>query len=315
MKRNYLIMTAAILCALSIAACGTEDKGGKNGNGTQTGETQESVVQTGEMQESSEQAGETHNSSEQAGETHNSSEQTGEMQDNGEQTGDSQTAAGNINVRIDEGKDEYMSEDGTLLLTVHTAIPVVAIADNEAASAAINGVVKDYDLMGVAAEEAREWAEEDYETRGKDNWYEGYVMDTSFAAKRQDSAVISFGINAYSYMGGAHPNAVEAGINFNPNTGERLTLADITVDESAARERIMAYILEEVKRMQAEEEGMFFEDYEENIGDILTEETWYLDKDGLHVIGNEYIISPHAAGILDFVIPYEKADFIKEEYR
>lgn len=305
MKRNYLIMTAAILCALSIAACGTEDNGGKNGNGTQTGETQESVVQTGEMQESSEQAGE----------THDSSEQTGEMQDNGEQAGDSQTAAGNINVRIDEGNDEYMSEDGTLLLTVHTALPVVTITDNEAATAAINEYLRNYDLMGVAAEEAREWAEEDFETRGKDNWYEGYAMDTSFAAKRQDSAVISFGINAYSYMGGAHPNAVEAGINFNPNTGERLTLADITVDESAARDRIMAYILEEVKRMQAEEEGMFFEDYEENIGDILTEETWYLDKDGLHVIGNEYIISPHAAGILDFVIPYEKADFIKEEYR
>ena len=60
---------------------------------------------------------------------------------------------------------------------------------------------------------------------------------------------------------------------------------------------------------------MFYEDYEESIGDILTEETWYLGEDGFHIIVNEYIIAPHAAGILDFVIPYGEADFLKEEYR
>ena len=43
--------------------------------------------------------------------------------------------------------------------------------------------------------------------------------------------------------------------------------------------------------------------------------TGYLGDDGFHIIVNEYIISPHAAGIMDFVIPYGKADFLKEEFR
>ena len=60
---------------------------------------------------------------------------------------------------------------------------------------------------------------------------------------------------------------------------------------------------------------MFYDDYEDKIGDALTEDTWYLGNDGLHIIVNEYIIAPHAAGSFDFVIPYEEADFLKDEFK
>ena len=217
---------------------------------------------------------------------------------------------GNLYIRLEEGTDEYKAEDGTVLLTVNSTWPVV-ISDNEEAAANINEYVASYDLLGISVDNALEWAEADYEVRGKENWY-GYVLDTKFSSARTDDSVISFVILAYSDMGGAHPNAVSAGLNFNPESGERLTLADVAIDEQKAVQAINEFILEETKKEEGE---MFFEGYEENIKDILTEDTWYLAEDGMHIIGNEYIISPHAAGILDFVIPYDKADFLKEEYR
>ncbi|NLL77749.1 MAG: DUF3298 and DUF4163 domain-containing protein [Clostridiales bacterium] len=217
-----------------------------------------------------------------------------------------------INISFAQKSEEYYAGNRTLLLRERATIPVVDIAGNEAASDAINRYVSTFDIQGMSVEEARKWAEEDYKARGQVNWY-GYEMETSYFSERADYAVISFLIDAYSYMGGAHPNSVEAALNFDPQTGKRLTLADVTIDERTAVRGITEAILEQTK--QEKYKDMLFEGYESSVGDLLTEDTWYLGKDGFHIIGNEYIISPHAAGILDFVIPYEKAVFLKDKYR
>lgn len=188
----------------------------------------------------------------------------------------------------------------------------MVIAGNKEASQAINEYIRNFNLHGMSVEDAKKWAEEDYITRGKDNWY-GYDMETVFSLNRADETVISFLVSASSYMGGAHPNTLEAALNFDPETGKRLTLADVTTDEKTAVKEIVNAILQQTK--QEKYSGMFFEGYESSVGDLLTEDTWYLGEDGFHIIGNEYIISPHAAGILNFMIPYAEAGFLKEKYR
>ena len=278
MRKNYFVLTALIISMLGIAGCAAKSEAAKS-------EAAKSEAAKSETAKSEAEAEET-------------------------------VIEESINIRMEQKKEEYKAEDGTLLLTCSETIPAVEISGNEEAAATINEYIKNYNETDNSPDvEILEWAEEDYKLRGKDNWYEGYVTDRSFTGERTDEAVISFLINSYSYTGGAHPNSVQAGLNFDTKTGRRLTLADIAIDENAARDKITEYILAEVRKREAEEEGMFFEDYEENIGDILSEDTWYLAENGMHIIGNEYIISPHAAGILDFVIPYEKADFLKEEYK
>lgn len=216
-----------------------------------------------------------------------------------------------INIYFDEKSEEYYAEDTTLLLTVKEKIPVVEISGNKEASDEINKYIRSFHLQGMSVEDARKWAEEDYITRGRDNWY-GYEMQTIYLKERADDMVISFLVSSYSYMGGAHGNTVEGALNFDSYTGRRLTLTDVTKDEKAAVREIMKEILEQTKTEKYKD--MLFEDYERSIGDLLTEDTWYLAEDGFHIIGNEYIISPHAAGILDFMIPYDKADFLKDQY-
>ena len=118
--------------------------------------------------------------------------------------------------------------------------------------------------------------------------------------------MISFSTIAYFDMGGAHPSASFSGVNFSTKTGKRLTLDDITMEKEAAVSAIQGFLLEETKK--EEYTDMFYDDYEDKIGDALTEDTW-------HIIVNEYIIAPHAAGSFDFVIPYEEADFLKDEFK
>lgn len=286
-KRNQMVMAVLILCVLAMTGCKKEE------TPENAGEVRKAELSGGEQQET---AAPQEKEPEQAG----------------------------ISVRMEEATKEHQAEDGTLLLTVHTSWPTVTIPGNAAAETAINQYVKERtfndggqkanSLLGPSPEEALQWAEEDYKLRGKENWH-GYELGIEYAVERADDAVISFAVQNYSYMGGAHPNTTLTGLNFSTKTRARLTLADVTTDEQAAVKAINQRILAQVEKEAAADEGMFFADYKENIGSILTEDTWYLAKDGMHVIGNTYIISPHAAGILDFFIPYKEADFLKPEYR
>lgn len=220
---------------------------------------------------------------------------------------------GNIHVQLETTTNEYKAEDGTVLLTVSRTIPVVT-TQNEAASNAINEYIRNNSVLGITTDDVLNWAKSDYKVRGKENWGEGYTMEIVYVPKRTDPLAISFLIQAATYMGGAHPSEFQAAVNFDTQTGRRLRLSDvISTDENTAKKEILAAILEQTK--QDPYKDMLWEGYESNIADLLTEDSWYLTEDGLHIIGNEYIISPYAAGILNFVIPYNDAKFLEKEYR
>lgn len=219
-----------------------------------------------------------------------------------------------IRIRLAESRRGHRARDGRLLLTVRAVRPMVEVRGNAAAGRAVTAYARSFSLPGMDSRTVARLAEADYAARGRENW-RGYMLDTQFVPVRADEAVISFLVTEFLDMGGAHPDTRAAGLNFSSHSGKRLRLDDVVLDKRAAVRQIHAFLLKEAKRKEAAGEAAFFEGYEKSIGELLTEDTWYLGRDGMHVIGNEYIVSPHAAGILDFVIPYGQADFLKEEYR
>lgn len=317
MRRNQLVITAVILCLLSLQACGSTKEAAQDGKKQGAADTvqNENAADAAQDEDTADavQAEDTADAV-QAEDTADTVQEAdaADVTQKADEAGAAQTD-GNIYIRYDEEKEEYEAEDGTVLLTVERTLPVVTITDHEEAAVKINETAAAF-IQDSAVDEIMEGAKADYEVRGKDNWY-GYAISSVFSSARTDRNVISFFMNGYSDTGGAHPNAVESGINFDPETGERLTLYDVTEEEQAAAEKIREIVLKQAEQMEAENEGMFFDDYRESIGDILTEDTWVLAEDGMHIIANEYLIAPHAAGIIDFVIPYEEADFLKEAYR
>ena len=219
-------------------------------------------------------------------------------------------AAGNIYVEMEESEMEFKAEDGTVVLKTDRTVPVVTISENEESAAAINEYINN--TWPDSDEEMLEAAKQAYADLGKENW-RAYASGTAFSSERADSEVVSFTVTYYWDMGGAHPNSGRSGLNFRTADGKKLALEDVMVNKEEEVAAIHEILLAETKK--EEYAGMLFEGYEESIADILTEDSWYLGEDGFHIIANEYIISPHAAGILDFVVPYGEAGFLKEEFK
>jgi len=216
--------------------------------------------------------------------------------------------------RVEELR-RFEAADGTLVLEVTGFFPSVVIEGNETATEAVNAFFEAEQAAFLDGEETQMMAAdamELYELNGADAAHLfPFVTERSYEQARLDEDVLSFVCEIYSDTGGAHPNMARMGLRFDAQTGKPLAFADVVEDEAAAR----AFIEEQLAAMaEADTTGMYFEDYADSLGDILTEDTWYFGEDGFRVIVNPYIITPYAAGIQELNIPYGEFPQLKAKY-
>ncbi len=266
-----------------------------------------------------------------------------------EQTGQAQEEAVAENGEVEEEKaagvqaetssireQQIKNTDNETLLTMKANMIYVTVPGNQEAEDAINRFFADrYASWQDTVNTYREMAEQDFETwcamKSEDNGEEGssqeggqeeaigpgswnsYELDRTYRVMRADEEIISIVEDDYEYTGGAHGNAVRVAYNFDAQTGKRMTLEEVASDLDEIRQKSVAYLGEKLPESKVAEE--LFGDYANHLEDILTDSTWYLDRNGLHVICNEYIITPHSAGILDFLLPYEEVDVVKERFQ
>lgn len=229
-----------------------------------------------------------------------------------------ETVLEEVTVEIGQAKKEELTdEDGTILLTASISSIYVTIPGNQEAEEAVNQFFADAEASyGDTVAEYLDMAREELalreaEEESVDGW-NGYELGREYSVKRADDQMISIVEDSYEYTGGAHPNAVRVAYNFDTQTGKRMELEDVASDLDEIRTETVAYLGNMLPESEYAE-GLF-EDYASHLEDILTDSTWYTDAEGFHVICNEYIITPHAAGILEFVLPYEEVDVVKSEY-
>ncbi len=225
-------------------------------------------------------------------------------------------------VRAETGRipeRQWKDAQGRLLLTVNEGSVQISIPQNPAAEEAVNGFFKNrkqaaQDMIA----EYRQMAQEDLALLGEEEealeYWMGYDLGWEYTVMRADEKMICIVEDSYEYTGGAHPNTVRCAYNFDTATGKQLSLEDIAKDLDTLRAESAAYMEE---RLQSPDyaDYLVFDDYRQHLDDILTDATWYTDEEGFHIICNEYIITPHAAGIFEFTLPYEEPDIVKEEYR
>lgn len=240
------------------------------------------------------------------------------------------TAAFQISYEMADGT--MQSDDGSITyLQYKFNMPKVVNEANPEAAEQINSYFtqRKEELLSDC-NEYYEWAKEDYQirvetaqedgTEAPDTDTFGYYSDCNYTVMRQDDQVISFQEQDTTYTGGAHGSNLVAGVTFDAKTGQRILLADLCEDAEAAKTEIDQILLQKAQEMQEKsiqdgDGGMFFEEYETYIPDVLTEDSWYLTEDGMTIVSNEYLLAPYAAGATYFELPYETCDFIKEVYR
>lgn len=218
----------------------------------------------------------------------------------------------------DTMEQEERDEEDQLLLTYQYNRVEVTIPGNDEAQNKINDFfVQEEVSYQDTIREYVQFAREDLEMRKEDpEWLEswvGYSVGREYSIMRADEKIISVVMDCYEYTGGAHPNSVRVAYTFDTQTGEKLSLEAVVKDLDEVQSMTTEFLTEQLAE-QEQEEGMLFDDYKSYIQDILTDNTWYLDQEGFHIIINEYIVSPHAAGIQEMTMPYDEYDLIKSEY-
>jgi len=289
-KKNVILIT--MVAGLSLAACG-------NQNAANTPATEAATVTveaTTEETTTTEEA---------------TTEESSMQMDNGEEA--------KYEVTIDMQEDTQQianEEDDVELLEVTQSFPDVTIDGSAAAADNINEYYQQEKTSFEALiDETKEIAEEDFGMRSEEeqkNWTP-YELSTKYSVSRADDQCISIVNDSYDYTGGAHPNGGRLAANFDTASGELLTFEDIFSDVDKAKKFVMDYLLNEMK--DEKYEGTFFDDYEKDVPTILDDNTWYLSKDGFVIICNEYIVSPHAAGIMEFTIPYADFAELSDQYK
>lgn len=318
MKKRTLILCGLLLSISLLAGCQKQEAAVAD-------QTQEaSDVSAEDTQEEDGQASDTDTASDDT--------ETAETEDSETSDEESGAKAASLEISFEKETGEMKSDDGSIsYLQYEFNLPKVTSTDNPEAAEQINSYFAQQkeDLLSDC-NEYYEWAKEDYQTRvdmAQENGTEeptedtfGYYSSCDYTLMRQDDTVISFQEQSTTYTGGAHGNNIVAGVTFDAKTGQRIQLADLMEDEEDGKAKVDQLLLEKAQEMQEkaiqdEGYGIFFEEYENYIPDVLTEDSWYLTEDGMTIVSNEYLLAPYAAGATYFDLPYETCDFIKEVYR
>ena len=297
MKRSFILPAAALL-AVSLSACAAADtppSGTATPDASQSG-TDENVKDTAEKTDEND----TNVTDENISETSNSADR--------------------IQVTIQKTHEEFKADDGTILLTNDTEMPVVIIQGAEDIAARINQDIEEYyAAFSDDDDEVLEWARSDYEGRqGTDEeaWFNGYTQDVTVSVTRMDDQVLTYKLTAGAYTGGAHGNYSSVAKNYDMATGELIRFEDLADDISRFHAAALDYVVNLAETPSYKER--LFEPTKADLDSALFQTgSWVFTGSGIRFFSDPYALGPYSSGEIGFTLPYEKAYEIglKDAYR
>ena len=222
-------------------------------------------------------------------------------------------------------EETLLAEDGTKLLTSRFQLPVLtahrqdgtviteAKTEKEAAALAAAETFNRKFTDWTTAEELQDMADiaaQDYAWRKQEqlDWLEGYSIELSCTAY-QTRNMISVSGMYYSYTGGAHPNGVYLGWNFDLENGAFFG-PEVLGDGTALQDAVTDELIEQcgTRVEDATKEGvswdMFWPDYETILADWASYAVTF-DETGMTITFSPYELAAYAAGPQSFEISYE----------
>ena len=134
----------------------------------------------------------------------------------------------------------------------------------------------------------------------------GTERDTHVSVAYEDSTCITFLVTSYTYLGGAHGFSAVLGATFSKTDGHRMTYADLLADRSAEqlrkeiREGLKEYFMvetdEELRDNLFGLQDLTMSASEYEAFPLPATEPW-LEKDGVHLLYQQYEIACYAAGM------------------
>lgn len=219
-----------------------------------------------------------------------------------------------ITVTEDVSSGEEKAQDGTLLLRYSLSSPQVLYQGEPMMNiGSYYDNNKEKSLLSITEEllpMARQ-RQQDGDFLGNFQW------DEEFAITRSKGNYLSIRRDRSQYTGGVHGSLQIMGDNWLFRAGDYylLSLTDILPGAEDPRALMMEQALEQAKQQEEAQPGLFYENYQETMGDVWQED-WYLTEESLVVIFQEYALGPYTSGPMLFEIPFtELGDNLTEELR
>ena len=219
-----------------------------------------------------------------------------------------------ITVTEDVSSGEEKAQDGTLLLRYSLSSPQVLYQGEPMMNiGSYYDNNKEKALLSITEEllpMARQ-RQQDGDFLGNFQW------DEEFAIMRNKGNYLSIRRDRSQYTGGVHGSLQIMGDNWLFRAGDYylLSLTDILPGAEDPRSLVMEQALEQAKQQEEAQPGLFYENYQETMGDVWQED-WYLTEESLVVVFQEYALGPYTSGPMLFEIPFtELGDNLTEELR
>lgn len=220
----------------------------------------------------------------------------------------SEETAGEAQVAIVDTGVTYTHEDGAELAAIQSQEITVTIPGKpeveENINADLRNLLEESDQSNQMLVSA---AKEDYSLALEDGLeWSPYQSSLKAAVTRCDSRVLSLRFTAFEYTGGVHGYASSYGRSYDLASGSRLTLDFMSAQGASFREAA----LEQIQALcQTEEyQDLLFapEIYADALSDVVRDDSFCLDGEGVVFLADPYLIGPYASGIIEFPLPYEE---------
>lgn len=209
-----------------------------------------------------------------------------------------------VSVSYDTQSGELSGEDDEVMCIYEISTPVVTLKSDKASekiSARLNEFQSAY---REGADAIRSAALAQMDETSSDAPYE---YNCSVSVARGDTAVLSLIYDIYTYSGGTHGYTSRTARCFDIQSGDELTLEDITEDVETLKEFLYGYVLNLAagEKYTFEGESIFFEDFNAALTELIDGDNWYFANDGLVIFADPYSIASFVQGRIDFVVPYD----------
>ena len=219
-----------------------------------------------------------------------------------------------ITVTEDVSSGEEKAQDGTLLLRYSLSSPQVLYQGEPMMNiGSYYDNNKEKSLLSIT-EELLPMARQ---RQQNGDFLGNFQWDEEFAIMRNKGNYLSIRRDRSQYTGGVHGSLQIMGDNWLFRAGDYylLSLTDILPGAEDPRALVMEQALEQAKQQEEAQAGLFYENYQETMGDVWQED-WYLTEESLVVVFQEYALGPYTSGPMLFEIPFtELGDNLTEELR
>ncbi len=143
-------------------------------------------------------------------------------------------------------------------------------------------------------------------------YFHNWTYEISQAVLSNDEKMFSIASNTYEYAGGAHGSYYTHYLNFNTQTGKKMTLGDVLKTDDKT---VLYELGEQLFKSEYLKNGESYKEVGYSFGEedqFYLPDNYVFEKEGIRFLYNIYEIAPYVLGQQEILFPWEKIEHLRK---